>query len=161
ITYSWSQVSGPTVTLATPTAARTTFTAAVNQTYVFRLTVTDAGGLSSSATTRVSTTSPTPATVIRFDASPSNITAGQSSTLSWTSTGASTVSISGVGAVTLNGSTTVTPQQTTTYTLTATSADGKSVTAPITITVTTGTIPQIVVFVATPQTIDIGSSTKL
>jgi uncharacterized cupredoxin-like copper-binding protein len=243
ITYSWSQVSGPTVTLATPTAARTTFTAATGQTYVFRLTVTDSGGLSSSATTRVATTTPTAAQVVRFDANPANITAGQSSTLtwivqgattvsiapgvgnvansgstqvsptatttytltatgptgnvtaqatvtvgavgagnpqiirfeanpltiqpgqqstlSWTTTGATTVSISGVGAVTLNGSTTVTPQQTTTYTLTATSADGKSVTSPITITVATGTIPQVVVFVATPQTIDAGSSTKL
>src|SRR5205807_1553050 len=99
--------------------------------------------------------------IIRFEANPLTIQPGQQSTLSWTTTGATTVSISGVGAVTLNGSTTVTPAQTTTYTLTATSADGKSVTAPITVTVTTGNIPQIVVFVATPQTIDAGSSTKL
>jgi hypothetical protein len=47
------------------------------------------------------------------------------------------------------------------YTLTASSADGRSVTAPITITVATGNIPQVVVFVATPQNIDAGSSTKL
>ncbi len=66
-----------------------------------------------------------------------------------------------MGSVTPNGSTTVSPAQTTTYTLTATSADGKSVTAPITITVATGNIPQVVVFVATPQNIDAGSSTKL
>ena len=49
----------------------------------------------------------------------------------------------------------------TTYTLSATSADGKTVTAPITITVATGSVPQVVVFVATPTTIDAGSSTKL
>ena len=64
-------------------------------------------------------------------------------------------------SVALNGSTTVTPATTTTYTLTASSADGRSVTAPLTITVATGNIPQIVVFVATPQNIDAGSSTKL
>ena len=85
----------------------------------------------------------------------------QQSTLSWTTTGATQVSISGVGAVTPNGSTTVTPTQTTTYTLSATGSDGKTVTAPITVTVATGTIPQVVVFVATPQNIDAGSSTKL
>ena len=99
--------------------------------------------------------------ILRFEGSPLSIQPGQQSTLSWTTTGATQVSISGVGAVTLNGSTTVSPATTTTYTLSATSSDGKTVTAPITITVATGTIPQVVVFVATPSTIDAGSSTKL
>jgi OmpA family/PKD domain len=245
ITYQWSQISGAGVTLATPTAVKTTFTGVTGQTYVFKLTVTDSGGLSSSATTRVTVGSTTSALIVRFDATPSNITAGQSSqltwlvqgatsvsisngvgnvattgsttvtpaatttytltavgpsgnvtatttvtvgpggtgagnpqiirfeasplsiqpgqqsTLSWTTTGATTVSISGVGAVTLNGSTTVSPAQTTTYTLSAISSDGKTVTAPVTITVSTGAVPQIVVFVATPSTIDAGSSSKL
>ena len=239
LTYSWTQLSGPGVTLAAPTAVKTTFTAAAGQTYVFRLTVTDPGGLSSSATTRVSAISATAAQVVRFDATPSTISAGQTSqlnwvisgassvtitpgvgnvalngsttvspatltavgpagtvtataivtvggtgttgtaqilrfeasplsiqpgqqsTLSWSTSGASTVSISGVGAVTNNSSTTVTPAQTTTYTLTATSSDGKSVSAPITVTVSTGTIPQVNVFTATPQTISAGQSTKL
>ena len=228
-----------------PDSGKTTFTAVNGQTYVFKLTVTDSYGASSTATTRVTAGSSTAALVVRFDATPSSITAGQSSTLtwvvqgatsvsisngvgnvattgsttvtptatttytltavgatgnvtatatvtvgtsgggtgnpqilrfegsplsiqpgqqstlSWTTTGATQVSISGVGAVTLNGSTTVSPATTTTYTLSATSSDGKTVTAPITITVATGTIPQVVVFVATPSTIDAGSSTKL
>jgi hypothetical protein len=242
ITYSWSQLSGPAVTLATPTLAKTTFSAAAGQTYIFKLTVTDSGGLSNSATTRVSTGSPSSAQIVRFDATPNQISAGQtstltwivqgatsvsinngignvaatgstqvaptqtttytltavgpsgnvtatttvtvggvvgtpqiiryeasplsiapggSSTLSWSTTGAATVSISGVGNVPVNGSTTVSPSTTTTYTLTATSSDGKSVTAPVTVTVSSGTVPQIVVFVATPQNIDAGQSTKL
>ena len=243
ITYSWTQIGGTAVTLATPTAAKTTFTAVAGQTYLFKLTVTDSGGLSSSATTRVTSTTPTSSTIVRFDATPSNIAAGQSSTLtwivqgatsvsinngignvaatgsttvtpaatttytltavapsgnvtasttvtvgpgaatsaqivrfeanpvsiqpgqqstlSWSTTGATQVSISGVGAVTPNGSTTVSPAQTTTYTLSATGSDGKTVTAPITVTVASGSIPQVVVFVATPQNIDAGSSTKL
>jgi hypothetical protein len=245
LTYAWSQIGGAGVTLATPTAAKTTFAAAAGQTYVFKLTVTDSGGMSSSATTQVSASAPGSSQVVRFDATPSSITAGQSSqltwivqgatsvtinngigtvaatgsttvtpaatttytltavgpsgnvtatttvtvtpggggvgnpqiirfegsplsiqpgqqsTLSWTTQGATQVSISGVGSVVLNGSTTVSPAQTTTYTLSATSSDGKTVTAPITITVASGTVPQVVVFVATPSTIDAGSSTKL
>jgi hypothetical protein len=45
--------------------------------------------------------------------------------------------------------------------LTATSSDGHTVTAPVTVTVAPGTIPQVVVFVANPQTITAGQSTKL
>ena len=245
ITYQWLQIGGPAVALAAPTAVKTTFTVVSGQSYVFKLTVTDSGGLSSSATTRVTSGTAASALIVRFDATPSSITAGQSSqltwvvqgassvsinngvgnvaatgsttvtpsatttytltavgpsgnvtatatvtvgpvvvvpgtpqiirfegsplniqpgqqsTLSWTTSGATTVSISGVGSVTLNGSTTVSPAQTTTYTLSATSSDGKTVTAPVTITVSTGTVPQIVVFVVTPSTIDPGSSAKL
>jgi hypothetical protein len=243
LSYQWTQISGPTVALADARAVKTTFTSVAGQTYVFKLTVTDSGGLSSSATTRVSSATLTAATVLRFDAAPSTITAGQSaqltwlvqgatsisisngvgsvagsgsttvnpattttytltavapagnvtatatvtvnpvasgnpqivrfeasprsiqpgqqSTLSWTTNGAATVSISSVGAVTLNGSTTVSPAQTTTYTLTATASDGKTVSSPITVTVATGTVPQVVVFTASPSTIDAGGSTKL
>src|SRR4029077_2987556 len=57
--------------------------------------------------------------------------------------------------------TTVSPTQTTTYTLTATSSDGKSVTAPVTVIVAAAAVPQIVTFVANPPTIDAGASTKL
>jgi hypothetical protein len=100
--------------------------------------------------------------IIRFEANPVSIAPGQSSTLSWTTTGASTVTISPtVGSVTLNGSTTVTPAQTTTYTLTATSADGRSVSAPVQVIVAPANIPQILTFVANPQTIDAGQSSQL
>ena len=99
--------------------------------------------------------------ILRFEANPLSIAPGGSSTLSWATSGATQVSISGVGSVNPNGSTTVSPAQTTTYTLTATSSDGKSVTAPITVTVAAANVPQIVTFVATPQNIDAGSSTKL
>jgi hypothetical protein len=234
------------VTLANPAAAVTTFTAAAGQDYTFRLTVTNTDKLSGTATTEVSTLSPTgpqirqftanPASIqsgqnstlvwvvdnatsvsinqgvgnvdarsgsvsvsptvnttytltatnangsvtatqtvtvgggggvgnpqiIRFEANPVTIQPGQTSTLSWTTNGASSVSISnGVGSVALNGSTVVTPAQTTTYTLTASSSDGRSVSAPVTVIVATGTIPQIVVFTANPPTIDAGTSSKL
>jgi hypothetical protein len=99
--------------------------------------------------------------IIRYEANPVTITVGQQATLSWTTSGASTASISGVGTVPVNGSTTVSPTTTTTYTLTATSADGRSVTSPVTVVVSAGQVPQVVTFVATPTTIDAGQSTKL
>ncbi len=99
--------------------------------------------------------------ILRFESNPVTITAGQNATLSWATNGAATASISGVGNVPVNGSTTVSPTSTTTYTLTATSQDGRAVTAPVTVIVSAGQVPQVVTFVANPQTIDAGQSTKL
>jgi hypothetical protein len=62
---------------------------------------------------------------------------GDSVTLSWTVTDATTVTINqGVGAVALSGSASVFPTETTTYTLTASNSAG-SVTANVTVTVST------------------------
>jgi hypothetical protein len=244
LTYAWLQIAGPTVTINNATAAIATFTAVAGQSYSFRLTVRNTDNLSSSASTSVSTISPTapvivlfsatPAAIqpgqsstltwsvqnstsvsinqgvgnvaasgstsvsptatttytltatgpggtvtatvtvqvgtalpgnpqiIRFEANPVSIAPGQSSTLSWTTTGAATVTISPtVGSVAVNGSVQVTPAQTTTYTLTATSSDGKSVSAPVQVIVAPANIPQILTFVANPQTIDAGQSSQL
>ena len=62
-------------------------------------------------------------------ASPTNITVGipnvvQSSTLTWSSVNATNVTLNGFGPVPLNGSTNVSPSQTTTYTAIATSSNG-------------------------------------
>jgi hypothetical protein len=55
-----------------------------------------------------------------FSPSPSSVTAGQSSTLTWSTTGCTSVDVSSVGTgLSANGSETVNPYQTTTYTLTA------------------------------------------
>jgi len=131
------------------------------QTTTYTLSATGANGtINSTVTVQVGGGTGNPQ-IIRFEANPVTITAGQQSTLSWTTNGASTVSISGVGNVAANGSTTVSPTQTTTYTLTATSSDGKSVTAPVTVIVGSAQVPQVVTFVANPATIDAGQSTKL
>src|ERR1044071_693911 len=70
-------------------------------------------------------------------ASPATINAGQSATLTWTLTNATSAMIdNGVGSVDpAGGSVTVTPTQTTTYTLTATGAAGQQGTAQSTVTV--------------------------
>jgi uncharacterized repeat protein (TIGR02543 family) len=88
--------------------------------------------------TGCSGTPPSVPIINSFSAAPSTITVGESSTLSWSVTDATTVTIDhGVGTVALSGSTTVSPITTTTYTLTATNTAG-SVTATTTVTVTVG-----------------------
>ena len=76
---------------------------------------------------------------VTFSADRASINKGESAKLSWTTTDATNVSIAPeVGAVTLQGSTTVTPADSTTYTITATGAGGNAdATARITVNVPT------------------------
>lgn len=87
----------------------------------------------------------TPAPTVSLNASPSAITSGGSSTLTWSSTNATSVSINqGIGTVPTGGSRTVSPAATTTYTITATNSSG-SVTDSVTISVTASdTTPPII-----------------
>ena len=63
--------------------------------------------------------------IVSMNVAPSTIQGGQSATLSWTTNNADTVSISpGIGTVAASDSMTVSPAVTTTYTLTATNANG-------------------------------------
>jgi hypothetical protein len=74
--------------------------------------------------------------ITSFTASPAVIPPGGTSTLSWTTTGATSVGISpGSASVALSGSTPVTPSVTQIYTLTATDSIGREVTATTTVTI--------------------------
>src|SRR5437763_2056037 len=72
---------------------------------------------------------------VTLQANPTSINKGESSTLSWNSTDATQLSIDpGVGAVTAQGSTKVTPSDSTTYTITATGPGGNATaTAAVTV----------------------------
>ena len=74
---------------------------------------------------------------VTFSADPTTINKGQSAKLNWTTTDAANVSIAPeVGAVTPQGSTTVTPADSTTYTITATGPGGSAnATAQVTVNV--------------------------
>ncbi len=167
LTYQWTQINGPTVTINNATSAKATFTATYGNSYGFRLTVTNTDGLKGSATTTVSTVAapaPTPATIVSFTANPAAIQAGQSSTLSWIAQNVTTASINnGVGTVNAtSGSVSVSPTTTTTYTLTETGPSG-TVTQNVTVTVTPqgpGN-PQILRFEASPLTIQPGQQSTL
>jgi chitodextrinase len=78
-----------------------------------------------------------------FTANPASITAGQTSTLSWNVSGATTITIdNSIGSVTGTTSRIVTPAQTTTYTLTAANSAGSSTTkATVTVSAKQGTQP--------------------
>jgi uncharacterized protein YkwD len=101
-------------------------------------------------------------TIASFTATPATIVAGQSTTLSWTVSGASTVSIdNGIGDVSSVTSKSVLPTSTTMYTLTATNSAGTAV-AHATVTVTPPTAaPTITSFTATPATIAPGQFSTL
>ena len=69
-----------------------------------------------------------------LNAMPMSIQSGQTSTLQWSSSNATTITLEGA-AVSANGSRMVSPMATTTYTLVATNASG-SVQSTVTVTVT-------------------------
>src|SRR5881394_4404186 len=67
-------------------------------------------------------------------ANPNTVEKGQSTTLTWQTSNATDASIDGIGAVQPNGSQTVTPADSTTYTLTAKGAGGtQQATARVTV----------------------------
>ncbi|HEY8848975.1 MAG TPA: hypothetical protein VIO12_06760, partial [Thermoanaerobaculia bacterium] len=91
-------------------------------------------------------TGATTAIIDSFAATPPTVRAGQPVTLSWVTQGASSVMIDqGVGAKPLAGSVTVTPPNTTTYTLSAMSG-ASTVTATVTVTVLTAPLVAIGAF---------------
>jgi hypothetical protein len=138
-----------------------TATVSPKQTTTYNLTASGTGGQTISASVTVTVGASKPA-IVRFAASPTNISKGGTSLLSWTTTGASTVTINnGVGTVSANGSTSVSPSATTTYTLTATGADGvTSVSAAVTVTVG-GAVPTVLSFTASPTVIAAGGQASL
>jgi hypothetical protein len=95
---------------------------------------------------------------ISFSATPDDIATGQSSTLVWDTTDATSVTIdNGIGSEPVSGSVTVQPTLTTTYTLTATGPGGTS-TSQATVTVTNRPI---ITFIVNPTNIVSGSSATL
>ena len=119
ITFAWEQVSGPVVALSSTASSQTSFTAEEGQTYHFRLTVKDAydgvgtdGVMVSTADSQI--------TIESFNAEPLHIRIGEKATLAWDVFNATEVEISGIGTVDpRGGNLTISPTETTTYTLTA------------------------------------------
>ncbi len=132
----WSTVNATSVTITTLTAGSPVIPPpyGLSGTYNFvpplgagthsyNLTATGPGGTVLCAVTV--TITPQPAPTCTLTANPTSITAGGSSTLSWTTTNATSVSINqGIGSVTANGSTSVSPTTSKVYTLTATGPGG-------------------------------------
>jgi RHS repeat-associated protein len=104
-------------------------TASPTETTVYTVTATGPGG---SATDSVTVTVLLPP-IVTINADPETILPGESSTLTWTSNNADTCTIEpDIGPVDPSGSTTVSPTESTTYTITA-AGPGGSATAAVTV----------------------------
>jgi hypothetical protein len=166
-TLSWVVLNATSVSISpgigSVTATSGSVQVAPTATTTYTLTATNsAGTIVSTAVVTVTAATVLNPQIVMFNGSPLSITAGGQSTLSWTTTNATAVTISGLGSEALNGSvSTGVLNTTTTFTLTATGANGNTVSAVVTITVAPATVPQIVMFAATPSTINSGQSTQL
>ena len=129
-------------------SATTTYTLTANNVAVNPLP-------SKTATVTVTAAAPT----ATFSASPTSIVSGNSSTLTWSTTNATSVSLdNGIGAVAVNGSKIVSPTSTTTYTLTVTGTGGTIIkTAAVTVSAPAPTAT----FSASPPSIPSGASSTL
>lgn len=122
----------------------------------YTLTAIGTGGTTTATATVTIHDLPPKATLT---ANPTTITAGNHSTLTWTTTDATTVTIEpGIGTVSASGSTTVSPAVTTKYTLTATGQGG---TTTVAATVTVPIPPPTATISADPATITAGNKSTL
>jgi len=169
LTYSWTQIGGPSVTLNGATTLSPSFTPTVRGAYTFRLSVTDADGESATdAVTITANNSPT----VTASATPATVDAGQPSqlratgsdsdgdtlTYSWAQTdGPTGGSLSGAATATA----TFTPPTGGTYTFTVTVEDGNGGTASATVTVTARNRVPTVTASATPAAVDVGQPSQL
>lgn len=164
-TLAWSATGADTLEITASTGASpgivtgTSVSIVPTASTTYTLRATNAGG-STTRTTSITVTPPAP-TIATFAAAATSVVLGESTTLSWSVTGAAQVSIApGIGAVT-GTSLVVTPTANTTYTLTATNETG-SVTRTATVIVTVPVpVPVIASFTATPNAVLTGTPVTL
>ena len=132
-TLNWATTGATGIAVTPGTFASTSASGSVvlspTATTTYTLTATNSTGTAASILT-VTVTQPTLPTISSFTASPTSITLGGISTLSWTTSGATTLNIApgNLASTSASGTVNVSPETTTTYVLTATNAAG-SVTA--------------------------------
>src|SRR5438093_364917 len=132
VTLTWATTNATSVTMngsAVAASGSQSYSPTVTTTYT--LVASNSAG-SVTDTTTVTVNAPMPTALI--NAMPMSIQSGQSSTLQWSSSNATTIMLNG-SAVNASGSRTVMPTATTTYTLVASNATG-SVQSAVTVTVT-------------------------
>jgi phospholipase C len=132
-----------------------------SQTTTYVGTATDANGKAATSSIMVTVVPQGSAPTMALSVSPGVVAAGQSTTLTWTSTNSTSVAITpsvlgdDVTSVALSGSTTIVPSATTTYKATATGAAGVTASATATINILGVTL------VASPTKIGPGQNATL
>ena len=160
-TLSWEVSGADTVSLDNDIGdvpAKGTEDVYPDKTVSYTLTATNGNGSITSDV--IITVNPNAPMVKSFTSTPSTIAAGQTATLKWEVSGANTINLQGVGNVEASGSQVVKPAATTSYTLTATNSAGV-ITAQVTVTISSSSVPVITSFTATDSDIDQGESTTL
>ena len=174
VTLNWQSTNATAVTI-TATAGSSTRTVAstsqasgtVNdspsQTTTYSAVATGSHGSTTPQTVTVQVAQPVPPQVTSFTASPMFVSAGQPSTISWTTTNATSVTITPAvaqqedsGPLAASGSSLTPITSTTTFTITASGPGGTS--APATVTVT---VPFALSLTASPSTITSGTMATL
>ena len=146
-TLNWSTTGASSVSITpgtfTSTAASGSTSVSPTATTTYTLTATNsAGSVTATATVTVTSSGGKPA-INSFSAAPMTITSGASSSLNWSTAGATSISITpgNFTSASANGSTSVSPTSTTTYTLTATNTSGSnSAVAKVTVTAAGGSL---------------------
>jgi formylglycine-generating enzyme len=137
LTYQWYRGNLGVTTAPVGTNSATFTTPALTATTRYWVMVSNPLGFAVSSLSTITVVPPAPPVIASFSANPTAVQQGGSSTLSWSVSGATSVTIdNGVGAVSASASAQVTPTSTTTYRLTASNAYG-SVNAEATVTVST------------------------
>ncbi|HVN93178.1 MAG TPA: hypothetical protein VMT38_05765 [Terracidiphilus sp.] len=138
LTWATSNATGIAITPGTfaSTSAGGTVVLSPTATTTYTLTATNTTA-SVTATVVVTVNQPSKPTISSFTASPTSIALGGISTLSWATSGATTINIApgNLASTSASGSVNVSPETTTNYVLTATNAAG-AVTATATVTLT-------------------------
>jgi len=167
VTLSWSTSGASTISISpdnfTSTSASGSTSVGPTATTSYTLTATNSAGSTTFKLTITVNPAGTKPTINSFTAIPTSINLGSSSSLSWSTAGATTLSITPgtFTSASAAGSTSVSPTATTTYTVTATNSSGSS-TSTVSVTVTvSASKPTINSFTASPAGIDSGSSSSL
>jgi hypothetical protein len=129
-----------------------------DSTTIYALACTGAGGTTSESTAVTVVPPPT----VTLTANPATIAAGQTSTLAWSSTDATTCTASGgwSGTQAASGSQSVSPSSTTTYTLSCTGIGGTA-SHSATVTVSSTPAPPTVTLTANPTSVASGQPSTL
>ena len=159
-TLSWSSQNADKITIdngvGDVTAPSGKKDVTVDSTTTYTATATGSNGATATAQVTVTVTQ----LAVSLTADKTQVAAGESAKLTWTSQGASSVDIEpGIGQVNPNDSRSVSPSQTTTYTATAKDAAGNTKAAQVTITVVasgsfTSSIKHIIFFVQENRSFD-------
>jgi hypothetical protein len=163
VTLSWKTLNADTVNITGfgNVAVNGSLPVSPTQTTTYTLTARNSVNEETSSVVVSVTGVPAGPSLTGCTATPSTISAGQSSTLAWTSVNAENVVITpGIGQVPNSGTVSVKPAETTTYTVRATGG-GQPATCNITVTVGSAAVPVIASFTATPASINAGQSSTL